>query len=223
MNVILESSGALRACLLMIRNDATFIIASKEKDKDAVIYNRNTNTDKIKENLYSKSIVSYAINTARPAVIDDAANNSIFNKDSYILCNNVKSAMCLPIYLYEKLTGILYIENNLTSSAFSERLVEVLERLAVQAISTVKPDSLIKKKEKQETGNRITGDAAKLLNEKETEILLLMESGLPNFEIAEKLFISEGTVKWYSNRIFKKLGVRNRTQAVVKAKKIGLM
>lgn len=55
------------------------------------------------------------------------------------------------------------------------------------------------------------------LTEREIEILRTMALGLKNKAIAEKLFISEKTVKTHINRIFKKLGVANRTRAILAA------
>lgn len=55
------------------------------------------------------------------------------------------------------------------------------------------------------------------LTEREVEILKTMSLGLKNREIADKLFISEKTVKTHINRIFKKLGVNNRTKAILAA------
>ena len=58
---------------------------------------------------------------------------------------------------------------------------------------------------------------------RELEILELMAAGLSNREIAEKLFVSENTVKTHSSRLFEKLGARRRTQAVQIAKEAGLI
>lgn len=52
------------------------------------------------------------------------------------------------------------------------------------------------------------------LSPRELEILRLMALGLSNREIAERLFVSENTVKTHSSRLFDKLGARRRTQAV---------
>ena len=58
---------------------------------------------------------------------------------------------------------------------------------------------------------------------RELEILRLIADGLSNREIAEKLFVSENTVKTHSSRLFEKLGARRRTQAVQLGKMFGLI
>jgi DNA-binding CsgD family transcriptional regulator len=58
---------------------------------------------------------------------------------------------------------------------------------------------------------------------RELEILELMAAGLSNREIAEKLFVSENTVKTHSSRLFDKLGARRRTQAVQLGKQQALI
>jgi len=61
------------------------------------------------------------------------------------------------------------------------------------------------------------------ITKRELEILGLIAQGLSNREIAEKLFVSENTVKTHSSRLFDKLNARRRTQAVQKAKELGLI
>ena len=61
------------------------------------------------------------------------------------------------------------------------------------------------------------------ITRRELEILELIAQGLTNREIAEKLFVSENTVKTHSSRVFDKLGARRRTQAVQLGKEFGLL
>lgn len=60
------------------------------------------------------------------------------------------------------------------------------------------------------------------LSEREREILRLISQGASNREIADKLFITEGTVKNHVSNILGKLDVRDRTQAALKARELGL-
>jgi len=70
-------------------------------------------------------------------------------------------------------------------------------------------------------------DSAKLqqlgITAREFEILQLIAGGMSNREIAEKLFVSENTVKTHSSRLFDKLSAKRRTQAVQIAKELRLI
>jgi DNA-binding CsgD family transcriptional regulator len=61
------------------------------------------------------------------------------------------------------------------------------------------------------------------ITRRELEILGLIAGGLSNREIAEKLFVSENTIKTHSSRLFDKLSARRRTQAVQMGKELGLI
>jgi NarL family two-component system response regulator LiaR len=61
------------------------------------------------------------------------------------------------------------------------------------------------------------------ITKRELEILGLIAQGFSNREIAEKLFVSENTVKTHSSRLFDKLSAKRRTQAVQRGKELGLI
>ena len=61
------------------------------------------------------------------------------------------------------------------------------------------------------------------ITKREHEILALIAQGLSNREIAEKLFVSENTIKTHSSRLFDKLSAKRRTQAVQIGKELGLI
>ncbi len=61
------------------------------------------------------------------------------------------------------------------------------------------------------------------LSERELEVLQLIAEGLSNREIAQQLVLSLPTVKWHSSNIYGKLGVKNRTTAVAKARELAIL
>jgi NarL family two-component system response regulator LiaR len=61
------------------------------------------------------------------------------------------------------------------------------------------------------------------MSKRELEVLQLMAQGLSNEEIGNRLFVSLNTIKTHSSKIFEKMDVQRRTQAIEKAKRIGLI
>ena len=84
----------------------------------------------------------------------------------------------------------------------TQRLLSGLEGLHNQFVSLDQPDPL---------------------TERETEILRLMAGGFSNKEIANSLGVAEGTIKNHVSNILSKLGVRDRTRAVLKAFELKLV
>src|SRR6266496_4799405 len=75
-------------------------------------------------------------------------------------------------------------------------------------------------------GNRLMKEkvtSANPLNEREQEILRRLSAGLSDQQIADELFLSLHTVKWYNRQIYSKLGVRSRTQAIACVKDADLL
>jgi DNA-binding NarL/FixJ family response regulator len=68
-----------------------------------------------------------------------------------------------------------------------------------------------------------TQPPAETLTPRELEVLQLLAEGLPNKTIARQLSISEHTVKFHLNAIMSKLGAQSRTEAVVRATRLGLI
>ena len=61
------------------------------------------------------------------------------------------------------------------------------------------------------------------LSERELEVLRLVAQGLSNREISERLFLALNTVKGHNQKIFDKLQVQSRTEAVARARELGLL
>ncbi|MEG3192971.1 response regulator transcription factor [Lysobacter sp. D1-1-M9] len=91
---------------------------------------------------------------------------------------------------------------SLVQPAVTQRLLSGLEHMRNEFVSLDRPDPL---------------------TERETEILRLMAGGFSNKEIANSLGVAEGTIKNHVSNILSKLGVRDRTRAVLKAFELQLV
>ena len=66
-------------------------------------------------------------------------------------------------------------------------------------------------------------DGVEAMTPRELEVLRLMAEGFPNSQIGERLFLTEGTVKFHVHNILGKIQVKNRSQAILQAKKLKLI
>ncbi|MEW6494297.1 MAG: AAA family ATPase [Cyanobacteriota bacterium] len=83
--------------------------------------------------LLSPAIIHYVARTQETVVLHDATRKGQFTKDSYIIQNQPKSILCFPLINQGKLISIVYLENNLTTGAFTPDRLEVLKLLSSQA------------------------------------------------------------------------------------------
>ena len=80
----------------------------------------------------SHGIIHYVKRTGEAVFIDDAGSDERFAADSYLILQKPKSIGCIPIINQANLLGILYLENNLTTHAFTPQRLELLQVLAAQ-------------------------------------------------------------------------------------------
>jgi len=101
----------------------------------------------------------------------------------------------------------------------------IVEKAPVGQVSPVGPDGLVGSDGSDASGGLPDEkELARLgLSLREREVLQLMAEGLSNQEIANRLFVSLNTVKTHGSRIFEKLDVRRRTQAIEKAKRLNII
>jgi PAS domain S-box-containing protein len=85
-----------------------------------------------------ESVLHYVLRTNESVILDDAAARSPFADDPYIRERQARSVLCLPLVSQAKLTGVLYLENNLTRSVFTPDRTALLKLLASQAAISLK-------------------------------------------------------------------------------------
>ena len=131
------------------------------------------------------------------------------------------SLMYVPLFINKNIIGLLSVRT-LEKHAYSKRSMEILKTLAVFIAKAI-----------ENTRMPVTGQPelkqvpasyhADPLSARELAVLNLLSKGLTNQAIGEELFISANTVKTHTIRIYQKLQVGNRTEAIVISKSYGFI
>lgn len=176
-----------------------------------------------KGGLYADSVLRHTDATNEPVVVHDAIR-SYWMRDHYIASLKPRSILCMPFSVPgEPSRFFLYLENHHVPGVFNERDLKVLELIATRIIymhliegdlpGAVTTDGTIEVQE----------GLIEPLTKRELEILTAISEGLSNKDISDQLGITETTVKTHVSRIFGKMGVKRRGQAVVRANELGLL
>ncbi|MBD2562726.1 MULTISPECIES: AAA family ATPase [Nostoc] len=152
MKIMIENAGAQKGFLLLHsqtepRKDDNWVIeAIAAVDSDDITILQSISVDSVDPStqtpLLSASIINYVAHTQENIVLNDAAHEGQFTRDPYIISTQPKSILCTPLINQGKLSGILYLENNLTTGAFTPDRVEVLKILSAQAAISIENSRL---------------------------------------------------------------------------------
>ncbi len=113
-------------------------------------------------------VIKHVTSSGKTVVLDHACISGPFTDDRYIRGTSTKSLLCVPIKHHGDLLAILYLENNLTTAAFSPERLDIIELIAGQAAISIKNAQLYE--ELQTTLRSLHHEVAK---RKETQIQLL--------------------------------------------------
>ncbi|OCR00279.1 serine/threonine protein kinase [Oscillatoriales cyanobacterium USR001] len=147
MTILIENAGATRCSLLTPKtisanqNENDWVISATgiiEGNKLNILNNHQqpeteNTTISLPENAVPATIINYVVRTQETVVLNDASHEGIFTKDPYIQQHQSKSILCMPLLNQGQFTGIIYLENNLTTLAFTADRLAVLQILSGQA------------------------------------------------------------------------------------------
>ncbi|MBD2067709.1 AAA family ATPase [Leptolyngbya sp. FACHB-671] len=135
MQIVLENAGAETGILILDKAEKLFIEATGHVNQSEIVVQQSIAVEMNRS--LPQSIINYVRQTQENVVLKDATREGIFTTDDYILNHQPRSILCTPIVHQGKLIGILYLENNLTTGAFTAERVEVLQLLSSQAAISI--------------------------------------------------------------------------------------
>ena len=132
LQVLMENTGAQRGFLLEDQEGQVAILAQKDESyaesKENLVPQNSPDYP-----AFPLSLVNTAWRTNEAIVIDNASKINHFSSDPYIIRSKPLSVMCVPLPLHDQWRVAVYLENNVTHSAFSEERVKVIKLLSGQA------------------------------------------------------------------------------------------
>ncbi|MBP6984991.1 MAG: AAA family ATPase [Alphaproteobacteria bacterium] len=131
LKVVTESAGAEKAIFIGLRRDVWTVETIAEMNKDTFDV-RQIIEPLQKSTSVPEGLITYTIRSGSPEVISDISADEKYAKLEYVQKNKPKSALCIPILRDKKVTAILYLENNLTTQAFTPDRVQILSTLSTQ-------------------------------------------------------------------------------------------
>lgn len=130
MHIVIENAGAQRGSLIVEEDGKWIVEAGGDIERSDATKPESVNIDT--SEIISAGIVHYVANSKESVVLEDAASKGEFTREVNIQKNKSKSILCTPLINQGKVSGILYLENNLTTGAFTPERVELLNLLSSQ-------------------------------------------------------------------------------------------
>src|SRR5580693_923796 len=157
MRTAIEHAGAERGLLILPRGDELQIQAEATiSGEDVTVHLRDASFTAV---ALPESIVRYVMRTRENVILEDGSSGNPFSDDPYIVQHRARSILCLPLINQAKLTGVLYLENNLTPHVFTPGRITVLKVLASQAAISLENSRLYRHLEDREAKIRRLVDA----------------------------------------------------------------
>ena len=130
MKILIENAGAEKGVLLLLKEGKLMNKAEATLDSEEVVVQETQMNES--EDL-PLTVINYVERTRQDVVLSNAFAEDRFTTDSYVARIKLKSVLCTPIINGGKLIGVLYLENNLTTGAFTPERLEILRLLSSQA------------------------------------------------------------------------------------------
>jgi PAS domain S-box-containing protein len=129
MRLAMARARAGRGVLLLSPGDELRQVAEAIASRDGIIVRRPQGAP----TPLPQTIVRYVLRTGEIVMLDDAPTHAVYSADPYVVERRARSVLCLPLAREARISGVLYLENNLVPHVFTPSRAAVLKLLALQA------------------------------------------------------------------------------------------
>jgi len=177
LQIVVEVAGAQTGVLLLGDAGALNIRARIGADQGAIALEDTALADCPQ---LPRAIVRYVARTKEALVLDDAAGHGPFAADLEVRTLGLRSVLCVPLIKQVQVVGMLYLENNAMTGAFTSARVEVAQALAAQATVSLQNSTLLLESARAERELRQLANDLSHESQRKTEFLATLAHELRN-------------------------------------------
>jgi predicted ATPase/signal transduction histidine kinase len=136
LSIVVENAGAQKGLLILERDGELYVEAEVHADQTGSMRLPSVPLETLghdqNNSLLPVTMINYVVRTKSQVVLNDATNSGMFTDDPYISRYQPKSVLCSPLLNQGLLIGLLYLENNLITHAFTLDRLTILRLLSTQ-------------------------------------------------------------------------------------------
>ncbi|MEH1968183.1 AAA family ATPase [Nostoc sp.] len=206
MTILIENAGAQTGYLILPTQDEWRIEAMGTISNEQVAVLQSIPLESISADstpYLPTALINYVARTQESIVLDNAAQFGNFQSEPWIVQHQSKSILCAPLLNQRKLTGIILLENNLTTGTFTPERIEILRLLSTQAAISIDNARLLKQQAELNQSLRAEIAERQRVEKDRDRLIAILEASTDHIGMATP----QGNVLWNNAQFRKLLGV----------------
>ncbi|MDM9582278.1 AAA family ATPase [Nostoc sp. GT001] len=206
MTILIENAGAQTGYLILPTQDEWRVEAMGSIGNETVAVLQSIPLESISADstpYLPTALINYVVRTQESVILDNAAQFGNFQSEPWIVHHQSKSILCATLLNQGKLTGIVLLENNLTTSAFTPERIEIFSLLSTQAAISIDNARLLKQEAELNESLRAEIAERRRAEKDRDRLITILEASTDHIGMATP----QGNVFWNNSQARKLAGI----------------
>ncbi|WP_414513946.1 AAA family ATPase [Nostoc sp. PCC 9305] len=206
MTILIENAGAQTGYLILPTQDEWRVEAMGSIGNETVEVLQSIPLESISADrtpYLPTALINYVVRTQESVILDNAAQLGNFQSEPWIVRHQSKSILCATLLNQGKLTGVVLLENNLTTSAFTPERIEIFSLLSTQAAISIDNARLLKQEAELNESLRAEIAERQRAEKDRDRLITILEASTDHIGMATP----QGNVFWNNTQARKLAGI----------------